>query len=87
MLMYSILPLLLILGALSGFVLSYWRIRKTEESKTIDGKVQKSLIDYLLLWPLIVKRDSTTERIFSKREVAGWILLIALMIMAVVFRW
>ena len=85
--MYLIWPLLLIAVGLIGFVLSYRRVRKAEERKTINGKVQSSLIDYLLLWPLIVKRDSTTGRVFSNRETAGWILLIALMIMAVAFRW
>jgi len=77
---------LAILISLTGLVLSYRRIRKIEK-KPVTGKTQRSFIDYFLLWPLIVKQDSTTGRIFSNREIAGWILLIALMIMAVVFHW
>ena len=50
------------------------------------NKKKHSFWDYLLLWPLILKRDSTAHG-STARVLVGWGIVIILVIAAIVFRW
>jgi hypothetical protein len=54
-----------------------------------EHKTKRSKWDYLLVWPVILKRGSTPRgsNILSAREFIGWGVIIILLVAAVVFRW
>lgn len=62
-----------------GAVLIYLRRPSTSVKK------DRSWIDYLLLWPLILERDANKRdgRFFTKREWIGWGVVVAIIVLAV----
>lgn len=46
---------------------------------------------YFLLWPLILQRDDLGKRtgksLLSSREVAGWVVVVLLLVLAIAFGW
>jgi hypothetical protein len=81
---YAFVLLAALLG-IAGLVASYCRA----QSSMTENKSKYSIWDYLLVWPLILKRDSTTRgsKFLSAREFIGWGIVITLIVAAVVFRW
>ena len=52
-----------------------------------EGVSRRSTLDYILLWPLLLdrsRRDSGGS-LLSRRETAGWIVVLLLMLVAFVF--
>jgi hypothetical protein len=81
---YGFVLLAALLG-IAGLVASYCRA----QSSLTEHKTKHSKWDYLLVWPLILKRGSTprSSKILSAREFIGWGVVIILIVAAVVFRW
>jgi len=77
--------LLAALLGIAGLVASYCRA----QSSMTEDKTKHSKWDYLLVWPLILKRRSTpiSSKILSVREFIGWGVVTILIVAAVVFRW
>ena len=51
-----------------------------------DGVSRRSALDYILLWPLLLDRSrrDADGSLLSRRETAGWIVVLALMLAAIV---
>jgi hypothetical protein len=81
---YGFVLLAALLG-IAGLVASYYRA----QSSITEHKTKQSKWDYLLVWPLILKRRSPTtgRKILSVREFIGWGVVFILIVAAVVFRW
>jgi hypothetical protein len=81
---YGFVLLAALLG-IAGLIASYCRA----QSSTTKHKTKHSKWDYLLVWPLILKRGSTTRgsKILSAREFIAWGVVVILILAAVVFRW
>jgi hypothetical protein len=81
---YGFVLLVAMIG-IAGLVASYCRAR----SSSTEQKTKGSKWDYLLLWPLILKRGSAQRgsKLLSAREFIGWCIVAILIIVAVVFRW
>jgi hypothetical protein len=81
---YGLVLLVALLG-IAGLVASYCRA----QSSMTEHKTKHSKWDYLFVWPLILKRDSTRRgsEILSAREFIGWGIVVILIVAAVVFRW
>ena len=79
---YGFVLLAALLG-IAGLVASYCR------SQSSTTKDKHSIWDYLLVWPLILKRDPTrgSSKMFSAREFIGWGIVLTLIVVAVIFRW
>ena len=77
--------LLVALLGIAGLVASYCRA----QSSTTEQKTKHSKWDYLLVWPLILKRgvNSRGNKLLSDREFIGWGIVAILIIAAVAFRW
>jgi hypothetical protein len=50
----------------------------------------RSLLDYVLLWPLLFDKERERDpqrgdRFLTKREAIGWIVVIAIIVLAVIF--
>jgi hypothetical protein len=78
---YSFVLLVAILG-IAGLVTSYFRAQRSLIEKT----TKHATWDYLLVWPLVIKRNST-QRGNIGRVLVGWGIVIILLVVAVVFRW
>jgi hypothetical protein len=81
---YGFVLLVALLG-IAGLVASYCRA----QSSTTEQKTQHSKWDYLLVWPLILKRGSTrrSNKLLYAREFIGWGIVATLIVAAVVCRW
>lgn len=81
---YGFVLLAALLG-IAGLVASYCRA----QSSMTEHKTKHSKWDYLLVWPLILKRRSppTGSKILSVREIIGWVVVFIFIVAAVVFRW
>jgi hypothetical protein len=81
---YEFVLLVALLG-IAGLVASYRRV----QSSTTEQKTQHSKWEYLLAWPLILRRGSTRRgsKLLSAREWIGWGIVGFLIVAAVVFRW
>jgi hypothetical protein len=77
--------LLAVLLGIAGLIASYCRA----QSSMTEHKTEHSKWDYLLGWPLLLRRGSTTQgsKILSARELIGWGVVIILIVAAAVFRW
>jgi hypothetical protein len=72
--------LALALGA-AVLVLAY---RQSKRRVSTDGQ-SRSWFDYLLLWPLLLEKSSSVDRsrrLLTNREMAGWLIVVVLMIVA-----
>ena len=77
------LILVLVLGA-GVLALAY---RQSKRRVSTDAQ-SRSWLDYLLLWPLLFKKSSSVDRsrrLLTNREIMGWLIVVLLMIIAVVF--
>lgn len=75
--LFPVLVLVLVVTALVG---SYFVIQHTKKTG------RRSLWSYVLLWPLLFERGQQDgDRLFTKRELIGWGLLLLLIAMAVSF--
>jgi hypothetical protein len=77
-----------ILIGLSGLFAAYYRAQKHERS---DDQ-SPSVWDYVLLWPLLInKRSSATpsrqRRLLTTRETMGWLVVLLLIVVAILFGW
>lgn len=84
---FAAFALVLIVGAV-GLVVALARSSKRAGS---PDKV-RSILDYLLVWPLLLERNSAhldddQRRRSRKRTVVGWIFLAALIALAMYFHW
>jgi hypothetical protein len=61
-----------------GLIGSYVVIRQSRKTG------RRSVWSYILIWPLILERESKEDRgLFTKRELIGWGLLLLLIVLAV----
>ena len=76
-------PLIVIAIGFAGLVIALSR----SQQKRTQGAVRRSALDYILLWPLLFDegRRKSNGSLFSRREAAGWIIFLALMLAAILF--
>lgn len=73
---------------MAGLFAAYYRAQKYIRS--VD---QSPLTwDYALLWPLLLNKTSATtargqRRLLTTREIVGWLVVLILIVVAVVFGW
>ena len=86
---FGLFALALLFGA-CGLVAAY--LRSSRRARHPDKK--RSLIDYLLVWPLLLSNDKKSTDIaegapglFTSRAAIGWLLVLILIVLAMVFRW
>jgi len=74
--------LVLLVGAL-GLALAYRQSKK----RISAGERQRSLLDYLLIWPLLLESSSADRprRVITNREVVGWLIVVLLALVGMVF--
>ena len=75
--------LIVIATGLTGLAIAFSRSQR----RRAEGASRRSAWDYILLWPLLFdqgRRDSGGS-LFSRREAAGWFVVLALMLAAIVF--
>jgi hypothetical protein len=75
--------LLVLLFGAGALILAY---RQSKKRTSTDGQ-SRSLLDYLLLWPLLFERSSVdrSRRLLTNREVAGWLIVVLLIVVGLVF--
>lgn len=76
------LPIVIGVG-LIGLAIAYAR----NQRRRAEGASRRSAWDYILLWPLLFDqgRRDRGGSLFSRRETAGWIVVLALMRAAIAF--
>jgi hypothetical protein len=75
-----VFPVLVVVIAIVAAIGSYLVIRRTKRTG------RRSLWSYVLLWPLLFERgEQEGGRLFTKRELIGWGLLLLLIVVAVSF--
>lgn len=76
-----IFPALVLVLAVVGLVGSYFVSRQSRQ------RGRRSVWSYILIWPLLFERAEQNDggRLFSKRELVGWGLLLLLIVVAVSF--
>jgi hypothetical protein len=85
---YGFFVLVILIGT-AGLGAVFWRSKRA--SRTRDGR--RSLLDYLLLWPLLFGNDNTRSgdvhksASFPKRVVIGWLIVLALVVSAMILDW
>lgn len=75
--------LALALGIL-GLAFSLWRARKRNAQRA----PRISVLDHLLLWPRLLRSSKSVDRsrrLFTGRELWGWLVLAVLIVIGVVF--
>jgi hypothetical protein len=55
-----------------------------------DPQKPRSLLDYILLWPLLLDRERAqnpqrTSRLFTRRELIGWGIVLTLILVGLLF--
>ncbi len=78
--------LAVVLVGFAGLLLAYRYAHKRLET----SRNRRTFIDYILIWPLFLGRSAndaemTKRTVLTKREVLGWLIVIALMLLAIVF--
>lgn len=85
---FGFMALALLVGC-SGLIATFGRLRSRDGSP--DAK--RSLLDYLLVWPLLLGKPSRGSdvrrdaRFFTGRELGGWLILLVLIVLAIAFSW
>jgi hypothetical protein len=80
--------LLVLLIGIVGLAAAFWQSKRS--ARTQDGK--RSLLDYLLLWPLLFGKERTSPGTgratgISARVIIGWLVVLVLIVLAMVFDW
>jgi len=73
-----------VLAGAIGLAMAY---RRTKTRASNPGK-PRPIVDYLLIWPLLFDSSSKVDRskqLLTKREIAGWLVVAALVLVAVAF--
>jgi hypothetical protein len=76
--------LLVVIGGACGLALAY---RQSKKRVSMRG-APRSLLDYLLLWPLLFESSPSVDRsrrLFTTREMVGWLIVLALIVVGLVF--
>jgi hypothetical protein len=68
-----------------GLIAAWLLARRSSASRK-----PRQLLDYVLVWPLLFDRERERDsqragRLFTKRELIGWGVVVALIILAVIF--
>jgi hypothetical protein len=85
---FGFLVLILLLGC-GGLLVALARLRTRDRSLS----TKRSFLDYLLGWPLLFGKPSSDDRSrpvssrFTTRELIGWLSVLILIVLAVVFKW
>jgi hypothetical protein len=85
---YGFLVLVTLIG-IAGLAAAFWQSKKS--ARVLEGK--RSLLDYVLLWPLLFGNDHARsgnghKRVgFPKRVIIGWLILLVLIASAMMFDW
>jgi hypothetical protein len=76
-----ILPALVVVLAVAAAIGSYFVLRQNQR------RGHRSIWSYILIWPLLLERTDSNEggRLFSKRELIGWGVVLVLIAVAVLF--
>jgi hypothetical protein len=82
---------LVILVGICGLAAAYAQSKKRERA---SGQ-RRSLLDYLLVWPLLFDISSKSAkdegksggRLLTNRAIVGWLVVAALIVLAMVFHW
>jgi hypothetical protein len=77
-----------ILVGLGGLFAAYYRAEKYVRSEDQSPSVW----DYVLLWPFLFNKKSADlasrqRRLLTTREIAGWLIVLLLIVVATVFGW
>lgn len=84
---YGFFVLTILIG-LSGLFAAYYRAQKYVRSEDQSPSVW----DYLLLWPLLFTKTSadavsSQRRLLTTREIAGWLVVLVLIVTTILFGW
>jgi len=63
-------------------------VYRQSKKRVSPDSPSRSWLDYLLLWPLLFEKSSSVDRsrrLLTNREIMGWLIVVLLMIIAVVF--
>jgi hypothetical protein len=80
---HGALVLVVLAGACALF-LAYRHAKK----RVATRNAPRSLLDYLLLWPLLFESSSSvdrSQRLLTARELIGWLIVLALIVIGFVF--
>jgi len=79
-------PLLLVVLLGAGALALAYRQAKQRQAQP-PREQRRSLLDYLLIWPLLFESSSAdrSNRVLTKRELIGWLIVGALMLFGVIF--
>jgi hypothetical protein len=75
--------LVVLVGCFALFIA--YRRSKARVSMRGEGR---PLLDYLLLWPLLLERSSSVDRsrrLLTNRELIGWLIVAVLIVLGMVF--
>jgi hypothetical protein len=81
--------ILVILIGLSSLFAAYYRAQRYPRSEDKSHSVW----DYVLLWPLLFNKTSANpatprrNRFLTTREIVGWVVVVLLMVVAIIFGW
>ena len=75
--------LLVLLFGAGALALAYRQSKKRASTDTPS----RSLLDYLLLWPLLFEKSSVdrSRRLLTNRKVVGWVIVVLLIVVGLVF--
>ena len=78
---YAYLIAAVVLAIVSGMASYLYQTRRAKDAQ------QRSWIDYLLLWPLILdaNKNEREGKFFTKRECFGWAAVALIIICAIIF--
>jgi hypothetical protein len=84
---YGFFVLTIVIG-LSGLFAAYYRAQKYVRSEDQSPSVW----DYVLLWPLLFNKTSADtasrqRRLLTTREIVGWLIVLVLIVVAILFGW
>jgi hypothetical protein len=84
---YGFLVLTVMIG-LGGLFAAYYRAKKYARSENQSPSVW----DYVLLWPVLLNSTSADtgirqRRLLTIREIVGWLIVLALIFVAIFFGW
>jgi hypothetical protein len=80
---------LVILVGVCGLAAAFWRSKKTFRAPGM----KRAPIDYLLLWPLLFGNDpagggaNDKNAVISKRVILGWLIVLLLVALTMIFDW
>jgi len=85
---FGFMVLILLLGC-GGLLVALARLRTRDRSLT----AKRSFLDYLLVWPLLFGKSSSDDRSrhissrLTSRELIGWLSVLVLIVLAILFKW